>query len=209
MSKKKTKLLIALITIALCICMVVGGTYALFTDKVILTNHLKAGELNITLVRTNLTTTTLDEETGYLKTVESTPDVDFTNETAENVFGLTSDTKIVPQCSFEAMMEVSNNSDVAFSYSLEIVLDGDAKELSDQIELSVTVNGVTTTNKLSEGYTVENVATLAINQTSEFVVNILFLDLDSEVNNAAQNQEVNFDLIVSAIQVTQAPVVQE
>ena len=209
MSKKKTKLLIALITIALCICMVVGGTYALFTDKVILTNHLKAGELNITLVRTNLTTTTLDEETGYLKTVESTPDVDFTNETAENVFGLTSDTKIVPQCSFEAMMEVSNNSDVAFSYSLEIVLDGDAKELSDQIELSVTVNGVTTTNKLSEGYTVENVATLAINQTSEFVVKILFLDLDSEVNNAAQNQEVNFDLIVSAIQVTQAPVVQE
>ena len=65
--KKLRTLLMCTLSIMLCMATVVVGTYALFTDKVTLNNHLQAGTLEISLVRTKLTKTELTAD-GYLET---------------------------------------------------------------------------------------------------------------------------------------------
>lgn len=205
MAKNSKKMLIALITIVLCICMIVGGTYALFSDKITLTNHLQAGTLNITLKRTSLTTTLLDDETGYLKTVIDDEELDFTEETSENVFGLAEETKIVPQCSFAATMKISNNSDVAFSYSIQIKLDGETNALAEQLKVTVSREGSEDqTATVKDDLIIENIETLTKNASDTFIVKVEFIDDDS-INDLAQDKTVKFDLIVSAVQVTEAP----
>ena len=87
MSRRMRGVLLAAVLLMLCVSLIAGGTYALFTDKVILTNHLQAGNLNITLKRTNLTSKTLNAETGFLVSREYTEDVDFTEKTDKNVKG--------------------------------------------------------------------------------------------------------------------------
>ena len=65
--KNKIKILfISYAVILLCTCFIVTGTYALFTDSAKVTNHLKAGNLDIRLERVNLEYQVLNEE-GYLE----------------------------------------------------------------------------------------------------------------------------------------------
>jgi predicted ribosomally synthesized peptide with SipW-like signal peptide len=110
---------------------IIGMTWALFTDTQSVKNHLKAGDLKITLERTELVKKTLTL-TGYLeetKVQDETKDkpVQFTNPSDKNVFGLDIDAndevieKIVPGSKFAAKMKITNKSDVAFGYWIEIV----------------------------------------------------------------------------------------
>jgi len=62
---KKRSVLLSVMTLVLCLALVAGGTYALFSDQVTLTNHLEAGTLDITLTRTKLVTKSLDNETSH------------------------------------------------------------------------------------------------------------------------------------------------
>ena len=64
---KKRILLASCSIIAMCLCAIVGMTYALFTDSVSVKNHLQAGNLDIALVRTDLEYAILDND-GYLTT---------------------------------------------------------------------------------------------------------------------------------------------
>ena len=66
MNKKMRTLLLACVTILLCVTMIAGGTYALFTDEVRLSNHLIAGDMDITLERIALNGKTLNNTTGFL-----------------------------------------------------------------------------------------------------------------------------------------------
>ena len=70
MTKKKRTILLSVMTAVLCLALVAGGTYALFSDQVTLTNHLEAGKLDITLTRTYLKTKSLNSQTGYLDEIE-------------------------------------------------------------------------------------------------------------------------------------------
>ena len=71
MSNKKRILITSFSVIILCLCILVGVSYSLFTDSEQVTNHLKSGELDITLERTNLEYVTLNEQ-GYLEVKENT-----------------------------------------------------------------------------------------------------------------------------------------
>ena len=143
MSKGMRAVLVATITMMLCIAMIAAGTYALFTDTVDVKNHLQAGDLSITLKRTELVKTTLNAS-GYLveDTVQSATDaaVDFTDSTTENVFGIVADEKIVPGSKFVAKMQLENESDVAFGYWIEIVCKDKTKgeDLAKQVKITVT-----------------------------------------------------------------------
>lgn len=203
----KRILLISCTVILVCVSVIVGMTYALFTDSVTVQNHLKAGKLDVSLVRTNLKYSVLNED-GQLEEVElsgTDNEVDFTESTPENVFGLDgTNKKIVPGSFFEAKMKLENNGNVAFAYEVKLHFSDSANALSDQLQVTVThPDGHTTTKTLSElssAMTIAEGEMTASDDAQGFVVKISFPDLPNQ--NAAQNLTTAFDLSVSATQST-------
>lgn len=140
MAKKAVKtILIAVAAIALCIALIVAGSYALFTDSTPVKNHLQAGRMEMTLKRTNLVGKKLDA-TGTLVDYSNNSIVDFTRTSTrdQNVFGFTFDSttsqaddladvvtnKIVPGTTLTATMELdmTDRSNVAYAYWIEFLV---------------------------------------------------------------------------------------
>lgn len=208
MSKSKIKtLLIACVMIMLCTAMIVGGTFALWSDNKQVTNHLSAGTLNVSLTRIGHTKKTLNES-GYLETEEVTSEsVDFSAATGSNIFALKEGEVIVPCASYEAKLKLKNNGDVAITYGVAIKLGTCDTELKSQLKVSVKIgDGDWTTKSLSEitsaGLTIVNNQALAKNAEQVFSVKVEFADMEN--NNAAKGQAANFDLLVNAVQATSA-----
>lgn len=205
MSLKVKSLLMSSLVVMLCVSCIAVGTYALFSAEVTLTNHLKAGTLDVMLRRTNLASTYLDED-GFLALTTNTEDVDFTQATNQNVFGFSGTETIVPGSKYTADMEIVNNGNVAFAYWVEIVYDDTLDlELADQIEITVTTDSAVTaklSSKATFGSKDSPIGTLIAKEASQgFSVSIEFLDYNDGSNNAAQGQSVSFDLVVHAVQV--------
>ena len=216
---KKRVLLVSCSIILLCLSIVAGMTYSLFTDSFSVGNHLEAGELNITLLRTYLKYNVLNE-LGVLEEIVNDTVYDFTKETDENAFGLNAKgIKIVPGSYFDAKMKIVNDnsdpnsqnySNVAFDYSVEIKLVKGYNELARQMQVVITNHdGESVTKRLSdvyaEGYVFELGTLLAGEESQEFSVRVEFLD-DSNYagmdNDLAQGEGLVFDIVVKAVQAT-------
>jgi len=206
-SKKIRSLLLATLTIMLCVVMVAGGTYALYTSETSFVHHLQSGTMTVTLTRTKLTTTALNETSGYLETTTNEQRADFTKSTNANVFGLKDGATIVPMSSYEAVMEISNKSDVAFVYYLELRVPAnqgtDANlKLDEQVKVTITIDNKATEATFESGMFIGSqtapIASVGKTETANFTVKVEFVE--SSVNNAAMGQEVYFDLIVHAVQ---------
>lgn len=212
MTKRKRSLLMSVMTLMLCLALVAGGTYALFTDQVTLGTHLEAGNLDITLKRINLDTKMLGED-GFLHDLSSRRVVDFTNPTRENVFDIHEDHLVVPCSSYTATMKIENHSSVAFKYWVEIVHGTGDEALLSQIQIRVEdSDGNYTEHRLSKGSTLGSEAypidILAVDESDTFKISILFVDdrVDTSItNNHAMNQNLHFDVKVHAVQVTERP----
>ncbi len=208
MGKSKVRtLLMACVMIMLCAAMIVGGTYALWSDNVKVENHLTSGTLQVKLERISLTKTYLDDETGYLVTTDpDTTIVDFTDtDTADdNVFGI-EDEKVVPCSEYEAKLRLTNNGDVAFTYDVIIKLNSESNALAEQLKVYIDGEDKGTLDQYAvDGKAIISTQTMAKNDTAkEFTVKIQFIN-DNNVNNDAQNKEVKFDLLVNAVQKTTA-----
>ena len=214
--KKKRVLLISCSVIMLCICIIAGMSYALFTDSVSVDNHLQAGNLNVTLTRTNLEYSVLNAE-GELAVTTVAEDLDLTTSNANNVFGIDStDIRIVPGSYFDADLEIKNAGNTAFNYSISIKLLGNSTDLAEQLKVTVThPNGTTTEKMLSElagGLSIDTGKMKVGDTAQSFSVRVEFVnDSDYNVNlpvedrlnnNAAQNDSAVFDLVVTAVQAT-------
>ena len=202
--KTKKILLISCSVILLCLAIIAGTTFALFTDSTTMRNHLVAGNLDVVLTRTNLKYNALND-LGELDDFEITDDLDFTESSAENVFGVDG-LLIVPGSYFEAELEMRNRGNVAFDYNIQIVFIGEANLLADQIKLTLTrADGSTETKKLSElgaGLSVK-AGKMTVNDHAEtFSVRVEFIDLEGAANNPTMNTSVEFDLVVTATQAT-------
>ena len=221
-TNRRRSLLVSAAVIVLCMVVVVGMTYALFTDTQKVQNHLKAGDLRITLKRTELTKTTLNEN-GYLVTPD-VPDktvVDFTNPTDKNVFGLNTDgngevtEKIVPGSKFVAKMEIQNNSDVAFGYWIEIICTDKTRgeDLAKQLKITVDAKDSYIADGLTVGSDKAYIEVLDKGASGTFTVTVEFEDKGytfengvlSSANDIAQSEDLKFDLVVYAVQVTTDP----
>lgn len=215
MTKKKRSILMSVMTLMLCLAMVAGGTYALFTDSVRLATHLQAGNLDITLHRTKLESKILDERTGFLEDYTNGNIIDFSNVDPfhPNVFDIREGDLIVPGSTYTATMRIENKSKVAFGYWVEIVLHGADPELAKQLQIKVeTDDGAYTEHRLNTGSTLGSeqypIAILAIGQDDYFDVSVTFVDdrVDNSItNNDAMDQNVYFDVVVHAVQVTEKP----
>lgn len=211
-TNRKRALLVSASVILLCMTIIVGMTWALFTDTQKVSNHLQAGDLSITLKRTELTKTTLNAQG---KLVESAPDTttkNFSNPTDENVFGIVEGEKIVPGTKYVAKMQIENHSDVAFGYWIEIVCTDKTNGADLAKQLKVTVNtGSDASASVNDGLTVGSsssyVGELIIGATAEFTVTVEFLDSfvaenNIDHNDLAQGENLSFDLVVHAVQAT-------
>ncbi len=212
MERRKT-LLLSMLTLCISTALVVGGTFALFTDNVTVNNHLQAGNLTVGLYRTAYTENALDDN-GYLeKTVVQAQDdvIDSNDLNLENELWLFDIDNAVPQSYYEADIDVVNEGSVAFDYGMRIVLtNGSDTALVDQIEITVTYGDEQTKSFILSEYATNDVGLgiLTTEQSGRFTVNAEFIDHGNALNNAnnaAQNQTVEFYVQVYATQRVSAP----
>lgn len=204
--QKKKVLLVACAVILVCVSIISGVTYALFTESRTVNAHLQAGKLDIALTRTNLEYAVLNDD-GVLEVKTDDTDVDFTATTDGCVFGLDDDdVKIVPGSYFKADMLIDNLGDAAFTYSIKLVLGQQSdQKLASQLKVSL-LNGeeVLEEKLLSEladnGFVLASGEMKKSDASRAFTVKVAFVE--DEQNNAAQQQNAYFDLIVSAEQKT-------
>ena len=214
---RKRALLVSSVVILLCMTIIAGMTFALFTDSVKLTNHLQAGTLDMTLIRTKLTKSDLNNDTGFLVDVTDTNRVDFSEPNGRNVFDIDpNSTLIVPGSMYSAEMQLINHtdtrkSDVAFNYWLQITFPTTPDLiLADQILVEVKTDKGTISKNLSQtdllngsavlGSETSPIGVLAKTDSATFTVTITFQNLDPSVNNTAKTLALDFDLVVHAAQ---------
>ena len=202
--------------VLLCMSIIIGMTYALFTDSHTIVHHLKAGELDVTLMRTDLEYVVLNDK-GVMEKITNSKAYNFTEPTEDSVFGLdSSDIKIVPGSYFEAVMEIGNNGNVAFDYVAGLELRGDVNALAEQLLVTVKdAEGETVVDKkpLSE-FSADNYAfysgSMNVGDAAQsFTVRMEFVDdvtvNETEIiidNDDARGQDAVFDLVVRATQST-------
>lgn len=203
--KSKKALIAAIAMILVCASAIAGMSYALFSKYITVENHLQAGNLDVTLKRTNLKYCILNGD-GELQEYTSTTEKDFSNTTTgnDNIFDITNSMLIVPGSYFEAEMELDNVGSVAFTYNVVIKLNGEATALAQQLDVTVThPDGTTATRRLSTldgGLVIIGTQTMKpTDEAQSFKVRMSFVD-DNGANNLAQSSGASFDLVVSAVQ---------
>lgn len=222
---RRRVLLTSCAIVLLCLTIVLGMTWALFTDDVFVEHHLQAGDLNITLMRVQLDKVALDEK-GFLSPYETDLTVkDFTEPTKENVFDLEDGQKVVPGSKYVAKMKVENLSDVAFGYWIQVVcmdktLGADlAKQLRVTVDTTVDDDNDDDSDAwVGDGLFVRGedddyIDVLAIGESAYFTVSVEFVDSfeyedlfgDYYANDKAQGEQLAFDLVVHAVQVQDNP----
>lgn len=211
--KKRSIITIACLSIVLCVALIAGGTYALFSSKTSVTNHLRSGNLTLKLERVGLTKYAYDEASGeYKENVYTNGDayVDFSQATEKNVFDIARSEVIAPGVWYEATMRISkDNTNVPFAYKIIVKLNSskgeDGKDNAFASQLRVYVDGAPK-GYLSDYVTAEggnevsvSSGTIGLTEGSkEFKVKLLF-DPTAD-NNAVMNSTADFDLIVEATQ---------
>ena len=222
-ANRRRAMLVSVSIILLCLTVLIGMTWALFTDTQTIKNRLQAGELKITLTRVGLTKSVLDDR-GYLDVDkvfqdENDPAVDFTNTTVfsydKNVFDISEDDVVVPGSKFTATMKLDNLSDFAFGYWIEVVCTDKqtGEAFAKQVNIIVNNDDDTVANGLKVGSKDDFIGVIEKGKSQTFTVTVDFVDegIDftdgvlSSKNDSAQDQNFDFDLIVYAVQATTAP----
>ena len=221
MLKRNRLLLISSSVVMLCLALIVGATFALFTEEARVTNHLQAGNLSASLIRHSYEYTVLGND-GVMTTVSPTPadlEIDFSEANTKNFFGFDNSQTImlVPECSFKSTFTLKNTGSTAFQYDFDFVgTDGKqysevfAKQLYAKIVSIDDANNTETVvaegtlyQFLTDGdtvYTNSELLKVAANSATKFCVTVTFVSSDS--NNVAEDAEVWFDFVVNATQYT-------
>lgn len=202
--RKRTLIIVTAVTICCYFAVVIGISYALYHETISMQNHLVAGSLNASLVRTKLTTINLGSDGNFQTTVDDSPK-DFSTGSDDNIFGITQNMKVAPSSKFIAEMSVTNKGDVAFYYYVEVVFNSMISDSTFASMLKFTVStskGVTREVLISDGLTLgddENgLGEVEVGESETFTVSLEFLD--SQNNNKVENKFVQFDLRVHVIQ---------
>ena len=205
--KKRSIVTIACLSIVLCVALIMGGTYALFSSRTTVTNHLRSGNLTLKLERVGLTKYVYDETSGvYKENVYSNGDayVDFSESTDKNVFDLARSEVMAPGVWYEATMRIGKgNTNVPFAYKIIIKLNGEANKFAEQ--LCVFVDGEAKEH-LSDYVTATDGNEIVVSSgkigmtegAKTFKIKLLF-DPTAD-NNAVMDSATDFDLIVEATQ---------
>ena len=199
--KRRSKIILVVIALVLCcVASVIGATYGLLYETFSTRNHLIAGSLKVTLVRQRLISKNIDSN-GNMRSVIDDSVKDFTSSTQDNIFGIGTDTLLVPGSSFTAEMNIGNNGNVAFYYYVEVIFNSviSDSEFASMLKFSVeSANGVKKETLIKDGLTLgendQGLGLVQVGASESFTVKLEFLDDDK--NNNVENKFVIFDLLV-------------
>ncbi len=200
----KKNVLISIAALLIGGIVVTGATFALFTGKSTVNNHLKAGNLTVGLYRTSYETHALTKE-GLLETsAADTTRVDLTKD-AKQLFTVAN---AVPESWYKAAVEVSNDGSVAFEYGMRILWNEGGKASADevlfasQMEITLTYGEEQTEVFMLNQSGDKDIALgkLLQSEKASFTVKAEFKN--DPRNDEVQNTSVDFDIQVYATQST-------
>ena len=213
---KKKILISSIATIALCLCLVAGSTFALFTETTTVNIAVTAGDLDVTaaIVENSLKGRSLGETFPQDGDTEATFANGGTASFTNNVLGIS---KMTPGDAVQFDVTVTNSGDVAAMYTVEhsFVLPTNeetdpnsdaykeraaavaaATKLSTLLEITVKASGAT---EFTE--TTTYAALGDPGATTTFTVTVVFPNGDADVDNLCQGAEdLGIVFTVTAVQ---------
>ena len=212
-------IVIAVLTIVVCVGIVTASTLAVFTSSMLVENHLEAGTLNVKLERTKLEKTGLNDD-GLLETYPVDNSViEYTGKNTVNVLGLGTDELIVPGLDCKSTLRLTNGGNIAFTYNIKLVVKGDAagamNALGEQLVFTAVTEEGTYSKTFGEiglnNYVIASGSMLVGDPAETFTVQLQFKDYDKgpgadtvlgTTNNKAQGKSFYFDIVIEAVQRT-------
>lgn len=195
----KQALLTSMLALLLCVSMLVGTTFAWFTDSVTSSdNKIVAGTLDVQLL--------MNTGNGYKDISDSTDPIFGTGSIAQNN---NMETLWEPGKTQVAYLAIKNNGNLALKYTVDLNVENIAKDLYKAMNYTITPDAqygsvkkwdATIAKAVVIGtQTVSETVSLAAGDTHYFALSI---HMDELAGNEYQAGEVNFDLTVMATQNT-------
>ena len=201
MSKKTTKRALAMsfVSVFLCVCMLVGTTFAWFTDSVTSAgNKIVAGTLDVELHLWN--------GTSY-EDISTSDDPIFGGANSLVAQNNNADTLWEPGKTQVAYLAIKNNGNLALEYTVELNVQNVSKELYEVMQYAITPDAKNGTG--APAWTSGESVALGVNTTQAVDVEMapgathyfaLSIHMDEMAGNKYQGGKVNFDLTVIANQ---------
>ncbi len=196
----KRALLFSALSLLLCVSMLVGSTFAWFTDSVTSAgNKIQSGTLDVQLLMD------ADVDGNYDDISNSAKPIFGTGSIAQNV---NSETLWEPGKTQVAYLAIKNNGNLALKYTVGLNVQNVSKDLYKVMKYAIVADadnnhpfaGWTTGNAVTVGtQSVSGDVSLAAGATHYFA---LAIHMDETAGNEYQGGEVNFDLTVLATQDT-------
>lgn len=195
---KKRVLLVSILTIALCISVIAGSTYALFVDDTKVNISVTAGNLDVTASIENgkLLTHSVGDAAEFSREGSFANGgmavIDPDNSSNVLISGMTPGDKI------RFNVDVENNSDIAIRYRIKWASNVSETEvdLADALNVTVQVNGedeLNMTDRVSDYYDVS-----ANGEITTFTVTVEFPDRAD--NNSFRGAKGSLSFVVEAVQ---------
>ena len=199
-SSKSTKraLLTSALAILMCVAMLIGTTFAWFTDTAsTAVNKIQAGTLDVQLL--------MWDGSGYVDISNATRAIFGTYSIAQNN---NAETLWEPGKTQVAYLAIKNNGNLALKYKVVLDVTNESNNLYEVMEYAITPDATNSTpvtawtsgNSVVEGaQEVANDVSLAVGATHYFALSV---HMKEEAGNTYQNGKVDFDLTVYATQDT-------
>lgn len=130
---KKKIILSSVVTIVLCLTLIAGSTFALFSEEANIDVTVTSGKVDIEVKLDGLKTTSMGNDTDVNGVFDLGGTAAITDDYAIDVV------RMVPGDAVSVNINVTNNSNVAISYCVRMIGNG---KLIEALEASVEVNGV-------------------------------------------------------------------
>lgn len=194
----KRALLSSVMAMLICITMLIGTTFAWFTDSAsTAVNKIQAGNLDVQLLMHN--------GTEYVDISDATSPIFGTGSIAQNN---NAETLWEPGKTQVAYLAIKNNGNLALKYKVALDVNNVSNNLYEVMEYAITPDA-TNTNPVTAWISgnpvvagtqfVANDVSLAVGATHYFALSV---HMKEEAGNTYQNGEVNFDLTVYATQLS-------
>lgn len=197
----KRALLMSALSLLMCVSMLIGSTFAWFTDSVTSSgNKIVAGALDIQLLMDGDVDGTYDDISNSTSPVFGSSSLVAQNNNADTLWE--------PGKTQVAYLAIRNNGNLALKYTVGLNVKNVSKNLYEVMEYAIVpdadvnnkVTSWTSGNSVVEGtQSVSGDVSLAVGATHYFA---LAIHMNEEASNTYQGGEVDFDLTVMATQDT-------
>ena len=204
---KKKVLISSILTLAVCLAIIAGSTFALFTSTVTVNVAVTAANVNVVAaIQPTVKTWSLTETEANART-----DGSFVNGGSAVIDSTSNSTKLVisrmpPGDVAKFTIKVTNNSDVAVQYRVRAISEKGANatvDLTEALTITANVNGVDYAVSGTENVTPWIAAPLnngAAGNITDMVITVNFPNGTPEHDNAYKQAGADITFVVEAVQ---------